>query len=191
MAAERPRKGGDKVFDRLSQPKGFTGAHKERFDEDGKGKGLAGREDASDRTKDLKQMTRPGVSKGAGPSGAARSKPSSSSSIEKFGVQADKAMNLYVFRNGDKNSKGDKVVCGMNFLKFEQLLAACSKVVGLPTGPVKKLLRVIEVPGGNRHSRVRDFDDLEDGGLYIACGPEPLSRDKYPKELGKPAPKKT
>ena len=35
--------GGASIFDKLTDPSKFTGAHKERFDKDGKGKGKAGR----------------------------------------------------------------------------------------------------------------------------------------------------
>ena len=43
------------IFDKLTDPKQYTGAHKERFDKDGKGKGLAGRVDNTG-PKDLKNM---------------------------------------------------------------------------------------------------------------------------------------
>lgn len=36
------------VTDRLTDTAGYTGAHKERFDESGKGKGKEGREDTAD-----------------------------------------------------------------------------------------------------------------------------------------------
>lgn len=36
------------IFDKLTDPKLYTGAHKARFDQDGKGKGLAGRFDIVD-----------------------------------------------------------------------------------------------------------------------------------------------
>lgn len=36
------------VTDRLTDTKKYTGAHKSRFGEDGKGKGLDGREDVND-----------------------------------------------------------------------------------------------------------------------------------------------
>jgi len=31
------------IFDKLTDPKQYTGAHKQRFDADGKGRGIAGR----------------------------------------------------------------------------------------------------------------------------------------------------
>jgi len=37
--------GGPSIFDKLTDPKLYTGAHKHRFDEDGKGRGKAGRTD--------------------------------------------------------------------------------------------------------------------------------------------------
>lgn len=36
------------IFDRLTDPKLYTGAHKNRFDAEGKGKGIAGRYDVVD-----------------------------------------------------------------------------------------------------------------------------------------------
>ncbi len=43
------------IFDKLTNPDLYTGSHKERFDKDGKGKGLAGRVDEVAQ-KDLKTM---------------------------------------------------------------------------------------------------------------------------------------
>ena len=50
MSSKKPN-----IFDKLTDPKLYTGAHKERFDKDGKGKGLAGRTDNT-APKDLKNM---------------------------------------------------------------------------------------------------------------------------------------
>ncbi|KAI9187572.1 hypothetical protein H9P43_001961 [Blastocladiella emersonii ATCC 22665] len=44
------------VFDRLTNPKGYTGTHKERFDEEGKGRGLAGRVQDDIGAKSLDQL---------------------------------------------------------------------------------------------------------------------------------------
>ena len=46
-------KGGAKsssVVDRLTDPSKYTGSHKERFDQSGKGKGIAGRRDVKDES---------------------------------------------------------------------------------------------------------------------------------------------
>lgn len=46
---------GGSVYDRLTDTKGYTGTHKERFDSNGNGRGLAGR-DTHSRTADLSLM---------------------------------------------------------------------------------------------------------------------------------------
>jgi hypothetical protein len=45
VAAKVEKKDGPSIFDKLTDPKQYTGAHKERFDKDGKGKGIGGRTD--------------------------------------------------------------------------------------------------------------------------------------------------
>jgi hypothetical protein len=65
----RPEKSGGGIFDRLSDPSSFHGTHKHRFDGEGHGKGLAGRDRISKGsghvsgggTSDLSQMTRPNL----------------------------------------------------------------------------------------------------------------------------------
>jgi hypothetical protein len=52
---EVKKKEGPSIFDKLTDPKQYTGSHKERFDEDGKGKGKAGRVDNT-APKDLSSM---------------------------------------------------------------------------------------------------------------------------------------
>merc|ERR1719229_1891376 len=52
----------DGVYDRLTDTSGYTGVYAERFDKDGKGKGLEGAD--SDRTKGLKKEK--GILDGAG-----------------------------------------------------------------------------------------------------------------------------
>jgi hypothetical protein len=44
------KKGNMAVVDRLTDTKGYTGSHKERFDESGKGKGMEGRMDKQDNS---------------------------------------------------------------------------------------------------------------------------------------------
>lgn len=48
------------IFDKLTNPKLYTGSHKQRFDEEGRGRGKAGRVD-DDGPRDLSQMTRPSL----------------------------------------------------------------------------------------------------------------------------------
>jgi hypothetical protein len=58
------------VIDRLTDPRGYTGAHKHRFDADGRGRGLDGREGGADL--DFVRASMPGGTKA---SGALRSAP--------------------------------------------------------------------------------------------------------------------
>ena len=51
--------GGKSIFDRLTDTSLYTGAHKHRFDADGRGRGIAGRTDGTGGIKDLSQITRP------------------------------------------------------------------------------------------------------------------------------------
>lgn len=44
MPAKKAEMGSGSVFDRLTDVKGYTSTHKERFNADGSGKGLAGRD---------------------------------------------------------------------------------------------------------------------------------------------------
>ena len=54
------------IFDRLTNPRLFTGAHRSRFDDDGKGRGVLGRRDSERAVHDLGDLLRPNVSR-AGP----------------------------------------------------------------------------------------------------------------------------
>jgi p25-alpha len=57
--ASKPKKG--TIFDRLNDPSNYSGAHRNRFDADGKGRGKAGRTD--DQVADLKDITRTSLHK--------------------------------------------------------------------------------------------------------------------------------
>jgi hypothetical protein len=46
------RKTGPSIFDKLTDPTQYTGAHKHRFDSHGRGRGLAGRDAASGASRD-------------------------------------------------------------------------------------------------------------------------------------------
>merc|ERR1719229_70880 len=61
-SSSKKKKKKDGVYDRLTDTSGYTGVYAERFDKDGKGKGLAGAD--SDRTKGLKKDK--GILDGAG-----------------------------------------------------------------------------------------------------------------------------
>jgi len=49
---------GPSIFDKLTDSSNYTGAHKERFDKSGKGRGRQGRRSSEDRIEDISQITR-------------------------------------------------------------------------------------------------------------------------------------
>lgn len=62
----KKKKDGPSIFDKLTDPKLYTGAHKHRFGSDGKGRGMAGRDAASGieygsgKVNDISSILRPG-----------------------------------------------------------------------------------------------------------------------------------
>jgi len=82
-AAGKSKAGGKSIFDKLTDASQYTGSHKERFDKEGKGKGLAGRDSLSKggvgayhggAVNDLSQIMRPNLhqsaAKGSSPNAA-------------------------------------------------------------------------------------------------------------------------
>jgi len=175
--------GSGNIFDRLTNPKLYTGAHKHRFDPDGKGLGKAGRNGggADDKVADLSQLTRSHLRTSA----KIKHTPIDLSNVQKFGTQAEKAKFINVYTNGDPNSHGTKVLLGKAVNSWEKLLAELTRTLRLPTGPCKKLFKVVHSPDGNGHIRITKLEDVEDGALYLGCGAEDISSDKYPKALEK------
>jgi len=82
-----PKKG-DSVFDRLTNSKNYTGAHKHRFDESGKGRGKAGRDVIAKGSGSVPSM---GVSNQANPSSSTDKKSPSKKSLN--GESADSPLN--------------------------------------------------------------------------------------------------
>eukprot|EP01100_Stratorugosa_tubuloviscum_P001059 TRINITY_DN123_c0_g1_i1.p1 TRINITY_DN123_c0_g1~~TRINITY_DN123_c0_g1_i1.p1 ORF type:complete len:316 (-),score=170.32 TRINITY_DN123_c0_g1_i1:49-996(-) len=102
------------------------------------------------------------------------SAPRSGRKIEKFGTQAEKALFIYCYRNGDKHHKGIKLT--VNFKRvntFEQLKLEMTNQVQLVTGAVKKVCRL-------DGSQVRGLEELVDNTHYICCGPEAFDRELMP-----------
>jgi len=98
---------------------------------------------------------------------------------EKYGVQAEKAKVIYIYRNGDKHHKGEKFTINKkNFKTFDQLLQGMTKSVKLVTGAVRKIVTIDGVPA-------KSFDDIIDGGQYICCAAEPLNKENLPLVLRK------
>lgn len=175
------RKSGGDIFSRLTDPSKYTGAHRQRFDESGKGRGKAGRVE-NDKVGDLSQLTRPALHN----AGTRRSTGTTGidlSGVQKFGTQATKAKTIVVYTNGDVNHKGAKITLTKALNSMEKLLKKFSKDLTIPTGPCLKVYEVIAQTDGNKHKRVTELDNIKDGAIYIACGAEPVNKAKYPKAL--------
>jgi hypothetical protein len=169
------------IFSRLNDPKNYTGAHKSRFDDSGKGRGLDGRDMGNEsKVTDLSQLTRASLRK----SGTAeKRKTIDLSNVQKFGTQAEKAKTILVYSNGDINSHGSKVLLGKAINSWDKLLVELSKALKLPTGPCKKIYQVEKGAEGNTHKKITKLEQFVDGEIYLGCGAEDIIKDKYPKEL--------
>ena len=106
--------------------------------------------------------------------------------MQKFGTQAKKAPNVWVYNNGDVSCQGAKIVVNKAINSWERFLNKCTTTCKLPTGPVRKVYEVIQQEEGNLHKRVTKLEALKDGAIYLCCGAEPISKNKYPSILLEP-----
>eukprot|EP00003_Mantamonas_plastica_P012753 TRINITY_DN2270_c0_g1_i3.p1 TRINITY_DN2270_c0_g1~~TRINITY_DN2270_c0_g1_i3.p1 ORF type:complete len:543 (-),score=282.08 TRINITY_DN2270_c0_g1_i3:443-2071(-) len=103
--------------------------------------------------------------------------PVKKKTIKKFGTQAEKARNIYVYRNADKHDQGSKIVINPHKIKtHEQLKYLITQTINPITGAIKKVYNT-------KNKLVRSLDDYVDGASYVACGGEKLDLDKYPLAL--------
>lgn len=150
----------DSVVDRLTDASRYTGAHKERFDGDGHGRGIAGRRDAD--TSDLSNLTRPNLSGSAPPPAAIHATSAAThepKKLEKFGTQAAVPLSIMVWKHGDKFDKGEKVML-KNFKTLDQLKVHLATKLGMLPA-----LRGLYTTTG---APIKDLPDLEDKGNYVA-----------------------
>jgi len=152
----------DAITKRLTDPKLYTGTHQNRFDDEGKGKGLAGRKELVNYTGSTNAKAIDDT-----PTAAVNHKPVVQGNLgtQKYGTQASKSISVTLYRNGDKHHGGEKIMV-KGFKTFEQFLDKASTTVKLPTGAVRKVYK-----NDLRH-QVKSLDDLEDGARYLACGGE-------------------
>jgi len=95
-----------------------------------------------------------------------------SKSIEKFGVQTEKAKVIFVFRNGDKHHKGAKITLRAR-VTFDQLLQDLSSQVGVPTGAVRQIFTADGKP-------IKTIPEFEDRGKYVCAGAEKFNKELLP-----------
>jgi len=92
---------GGNIFDRLTDPAKYTGTHVHRFDAEGKGRGLAGRQNIVDFKGNTNTKV---VESTAGKSPTRKPVVSPGLGQQKFGTQAMKAPVITLFRNGESVS---------------------------------------------------------------------------------------
>lgn len=96
-------------------------------------------------------------------------------------VDTTPAKHVTVLRNGDNKYEGRKfVVSRRRYRTFDSLLADITHQIGAPFGAVRRLY----TPKGSR--QIRDVDDLEGGGTYVAGGSERFKKINYNSTLQSP-----
>jgi len=103
--------------------------------------------------------------------------------VQKFGTQAQKAISVELYCNGDVNAAPKALLIGKAINTWDKFLTEATKIVKLSTGACKKVYKVEKGTDGNVHTKIASLVDLEDGGVYLACGAEEISKEKYPKKL--------
>ncbi|KAI8854135.1 hypothetical protein BC829DRAFT_242968 [Chytridium lagenaria] len=91
------------------------------------------------------------------------------SSLDEF-----KSRKVRIFRNGDVHHPGKKFVVSTRiFRNFEQFLLRVSEDLSLVNGAVRRIHTLQGTP-------VRDLEELEDNGFYVATAGEMFRRSVYP-----------
>ncbi|KAJ3340716.1 hypothetical protein HDU93_006386 [Gonapodya sp. JEL0774] len=145
-----PRTKVPSVVDRLTDTSKYTGTHKQRFDESGKGKGLDGREDVgfailalTKHSNDSLNATRKPVVKSKG-------------SLDDFGVKPKKIV-LFEYANCSDQGQAT-ILLKTKFPDFKRLIDHVAKFT--PTGKPKIIL-------DQQMRQIEDLDELVEGGHYL------------------------
>jgi len=177
------------IVDRLTDPSKYTGAHKARFDKDGKGLGKQGRDMGNEsKVTDLSQLTRANlqVSKKTDPS--APKKAGTVSGVkpipkQKFGTQAEVAKKVYIFQNADVNHAGTEIVLTKAVNSMDKLLKHVTGKLKLTTGAAQAIYYVDNSKEESKFTKVTDLDHFVDNGLYLAVGPDGIKKNLLPNKL--------
>lgn len=155
------------VWERLTDHQYYTGTHRERFDEFGNGRGLAGREylfvndgmtESPSRchevfSSSIRRPRRPVVEPGT-------------LGIQRFGVQTVTPKLMWLYRNGDKHHSGTPYFLRNHVKTLQHFYQEATKAVEPLAGPVRKIydqdLRVVS-----------HLEDIVDGGKYLCSSGEP------------------
>ncbi|KAL7066365.1 hypothetical protein ACR3K2_31870 [Cryptosporidium serpentis] len=158
------------VFDRLMDPKLFTGMHKYRFDKDGHGLGKAGREyiyrnDGYTESEERKHEIKP--------------TPLIKRSLTNFGSTKaiPRAKVVWLYRNGDKYDQGTIYYVRPYIKTMNQLLNEISRSIRLIGGPVRMLFDQSLHP-------IHNVSDIIDGAKYLCTsGEQPAPIEKLERFL--------
>ncbi|GFE54629.1 doublecortin [Babesia ovis] len=155
------------VFERLTDHRFFTGAHKERFDENGNGRGLAGREylyifdgytQSTSRPHEVYSSVIRRPHKNVVPYGTL--------GLQKFGVQIATPKLMWLYRNGDKHHDGIAFYVRPFIKNMDILYQHMSKEMCLIAGPVRRIY--------DQNLRlVTSLDQIVDGAKYLCTSGEP------------------
>ncbi|KAH8582941.1 uncharacterized protein ELE39_002286 [Cryptosporidium sp. chipmunk genotype I] len=158
------------VFDRLLDPKLYTGMHKYRFDKDGNGLGKAGREylyredGYTESTKRKHEVVSSSIKRHS------YANISSSDFLQKAKV-------IWLYKNGDKYDKGTIYYVKPYIRNMTQLLNEINRNVRLLGGPV----RVLYDQG---LKQINCVSEILDGAKYLCTsGEQPTSIEKLDKFL--------
>ncbi|EDO06279.1 Doublecortin family protein [Babesia bovis T2Bo] len=155
------------VFERLTDYRFFTGSHRERFDENGYGRGLAGREDVYIFDGNTESVSRPhevystvlrGPPKTVVPRGVL--------GLQKFGVQIATPKLMWLYRNGDKYHDGIAFYVRPFIKNMDILYQHISRDLELIAGPVRRIY------DQNLHL-ITSLDEIVDGAKYLCTSGEP------------------
>ncbi|OII75468.1 uncharacterized protein cubi_01989 [Cryptosporidium ubiquitum] len=165
-----PEESKSNVFDRLLDPKLYTGMHRYRFDKDGNGLGKAGREyiyredGYTESTKRKHEVL-----------GSPIKKHSYTSICSNDFLQ--KAKVIWLYKNGDKYDKGTIYYVKPYIRNMNQLFNEINRNVRLLGGPV----RVLYDQG---LKQINGVSEIVDGAKYLCTsGEQPTSIDKLEKFL--------
>ncbi|GIX64476.1 doublecortin [Babesia caballi] len=155
------------VFERLTDHRFFTGTHRERFDEHGNGRGLAGREDvyiydgnteSASRVHEvystvMRRPHAPVLQKGT-------------LGVQKYGVQVATPKLMWLYRNGDKFDDGTAFYVRPFIKTMDILFLKMADDITLIAGPIRRIY--------DQNLRlVTSVEEIVDGAKYLCTSGEP------------------
>ncbi|CDR95172.1 hypothetical protein, conserved [Babesia bigemina] len=155
------------VFERLTDHRFFTGIHRERFDENGNGRGLAGREDVFlyDGNTESASRVHEVYSTVMRPPHE-RVLPRGTLGVQKYGVQIATPKLMWLYRNGDKFHDGTAFYVRPFIKNMDVLLFNMGKELTLIAGPIRRLY-------DQNLRQVTSVDEIVDGAKYLCTSGEP------------------